>query len=278
MPLTPVTHQSWIFGPPLEPPLALRLANGRFDSLRPRELPSPPLCASTQIIPADDPRNPTGRDVPFENGLHQAVDLAAAAGSCVYAAYGGRVAKVEVQPGGATANVSIDHHPPGLGFVTCYNHVTALQVGPGDGVREGQPIAEVSAAADDPALHFEVWAVVDRAGPSRDQPPGDRDMVPLDPTRPLYAWERRLAVDEALPEPRVPVSVGVTRIDTVHFFVARFADGLALHVPLYEPMTADEVLVVGLLRRSHRQRQGLQLSFRHSSFWGVDVATTAELV
>ena len=167
MPLTPVTHQSWIFGPPLEPPLALRLANGRFDSLRPRELPPPPLCASTQIIPADDPRNPTGRDVPFENGLHQAVDLAAAAGSCVYAAYGGRVAKVEVQPGGATANVSIDHHPPGLGFVTCYNHVTALQVGPGDGVREGQPIAEVSAAADDPALHFEVWAVVHRAGPSQ---------------------------------------------------------------------------------------------------------------
>jgi hypothetical protein len=33
MPLVPVTHQSWLFSPPLELPLQLRLENGRFDSL-----------------------------------------------------------------------------------------------------------------------------------------------------------------------------------------------------------------------------------------------------
>lgn len=277
MPLTPVTHQSWLFSPPLELPLSLRLANGRFDSLRRRPLTSVPLCTSTQVIPATDPANPTGVDVPFENGLHQAVDLAAAAGSCVHAAYGGNVVKVEVQPGGQTANIAIDHHPPGLGFVTCYNHIAALQVGLGEGVREGQAIAEVSAAADEPALHFELWAVLDRRGPSADRPPGDRDMVPVDPTRALYAWERRLAADEALPSPLVPIAVGVSRVETVHFFVARLEDGTALHVPLYEPMTSDELLMVELLRRAHRRRQAVQLSFRRSSFWGLDVATTAEL-
>jgi Peptidase family M23 len=277
VPLTPVTHQSWLFSPPIELPLALRLENGRFDSLRRRALASPPPCTTTQVIPAGDPDNPTGRDVPFENGLHQAVDLAAAAGSCVHAAYGGTVVKVEVQPGGRTANIAIDHHPRGLGFVTCYNHITDLQVGLGSQVREGEPIAEVSAAADDPALHFELWAVIDRRGPSRDRPPGDRDMVPVDPTRPLYAWERRLTADEPLPGPQVPAAVGLTRVETVPFFVARLDDGLALHVPMYEPMAADEVLVVELLRQAHRRRTPVQLSFRRSTFWGLDVATTAEL-
>ena len=44
MPLVPVTHQSWLFSPPLEPPLQLRLENGRFDSLRRRQLPTAPPC------------------------------------------------------------------------------------------------------------------------------------------------------------------------------------------------------------------------------------------
>jgi hypothetical protein len=189
MPLVPVTHQSWLFSPPLELPLQPRLENGRFDSLRRRPLADPPECNTTQIMLADDPANPTGRDVHFFNRVHQA-DLASAAGNCVYAAYSGRIVKVEVQPGGDTANVSIDHHPRGLGFVTNYNHITDVQFAEGDFVGTGEPIAQVSAAPDDPTLHFELWAVVDRKDPDND-PPGDSDMVPIDPTRALYAWERR---------------------------------------------------------------------------------------
>ena len=241
MPLVPVTHQSWLFSPPLELPLQPRLENGRFDSLRRRPLAGRPECSTTQIILADDPANPTDRDVAFFNRLHQAVDLASEAGNCVYAAYSGRIVKVEVQPGGDTANVSIDHHPRGLGFVTNYNHIAEVQVAEGDFVGAGEPFAQVSGVPDDPTLHFELWAVVDRKDPGRD-PPGDSDMVPIDPTRALYAWERRLVADEPLAGPQVPIAVGVTRINTIHFFYARFEAEVTLHVPLYEPMTEDERL------------------------------------
>lgn len=276
MPLVPVTHQSWLFSPPLELPLQPRLENGRFDSLRRRPLVDPPECNTTQIILADDPGNPTGRDVPFFNRLHQAVDLASEAGNCVYAAYSGRIVKVEVQPGGDTANVSIDHHPRGLGFVTNYNHITGVRFEEGDFVGTGEPIAQVSAAPDDPTLHFELWAVVDRKDPGQD-PPGDSDMVPVDPTRALYAWERRLVADEPLDGSQIPLAVGITRINTIHFFFARFDGEITLHVPMYEPMTDDERLIVELLREAHPRGDALELSFRHSSFWGVDVATQAEL-
>ncbi len=46
---------------------------------------------------------------------------------------------------------------------------------------------------------------------------------------------------------------------------------------MYEPMTEDERLIVELLREAHRRSDALELSFRHSSFWGVDVVTQAEL-
>jgi hypothetical protein len=276
MPVVPITDHSWLFTPPLEMPLQPRLENGRFDSLRRKALPRAPRCTTTQIVPADDPANPTGRDVPFANALHQAVDLASAAGSCVYAACSGRVVKVEIQPGGDTANVSIDHHPRGLGFVTNYNHITDVRVEEGDFVGEGEPIAAVSAAPDDPTLHFELWAVIDRKDPG-ERAPGDSDMVPIDPTRALYAWEHRLIEDQPLAGPRTPTAVGVTRISTVHFFFARFEDGVTVHVPMYEPMTEDERLMVELLRQAHRRGRALELSFRPSPFWGVDVATQAEL-
>jgi hypothetical protein len=275
MPLVPVTTQSWLFSPPLEL-LQLRIENGRFDSLRRRPLGAAPSCSTTQVIPADDPSNPTDRDVHFYNGLHQAVDLASEAGNCVYAAYSGRIVKVENQPGGNTANVSIDHHPRGLGFITNYNHIAEVRVAEGDFVDEGEPIAQVSAVPEDPTLHFELWAVIDRKDPG-DGHPGDSDMVPIDPTRALYAWERRLVADEPLAGPQIPIAVGVTRLHTVHFFFARFESETTLHVPMYEPMTEDERLLVGLLREARRRGDGLELSFRHSSFWGVDVATQAEL-
>ncbi len=179
-----------------------------------------------------------------------------------------------MQPGGNTANVSIDHHPRGLGFLTNYNHIAEVQVDVGDFVREGEPIAQVSAVPETPTLHFELWAILDRKD---DGPPGDSDMVPIDPTRALYAWERKLSADEPLAGPQVPLAVGITRLNTIHFFFARFDADITLHVPMYEPMTEDERLMVELLREARRRGDALELSFRHSSFWGVDVATQAEL-
>jgi peptidase M23-like protein len=273
MPILPLTHQSWLFAPPLDMPLALRLENGRFDSLRPRRLPSAPPCATNHLIPADDPSNPTGADVHFATGLHQAVDLASAAGNCVYAAYSGRVARVDRNPAATKGNVTIDHHPRGLGFVTNDNHITDIRVEQGEFVHEGEPFAQVSAVPETPHLHFELWAVVDRD----EGAPGDSDMAPIDPTRALYAWEQRLVPDEPLPGEQVPIAVGVTRTASVPFFRARFEAELTLHVPMYEPVTEDERATIALLREAHRRAAPLEVSFRHSAFWGLDVVTQAEL-
>jgi hypothetical protein len=68
MPITPLAKPSWLFVPPLELPLTLRLENGRFGALRPKPLPQPPPCATTQFIPAGDPRNPTLLTRPFPAG------------------------------------------------------------------------------------------------------------------------------------------------------------------------------------------------------------------
>jgi hypothetical protein len=258
-------------------PLELHLENGRFDSLRRRSLPAASPCATTQVIPADDPSNPTGADVYFANRLHHAVDLASVAGNCVYAVDSGRVVKVEANPAATRGNVSIDHHPRSLGFLTNYNHITDITVETGDFVHDGEPFAKVSAEPESPTLHFELRAVVDRRASGHDGAPGDSDLVPLDPTRPLYAWEQRLVADEPLPGPQVPLTIGVTRIHTVPFFSASFEAELTLHVPMYEPMTEDERVILRLLREAHRRGAGLELSIRHSPFWGVDVVTQAQL-
>jgi Peptidase family M23 len=273
MPILPVTHQSWLFAPPLDMPLQVRLENGRFDSLRRRRLPTAPPCTTGHVIPSDDPSNPMGADVFFSTGLHQAVDLASAVGNCVYSAYSGRVARVETNPAATRGNVTIDHHPRGLGFVTNYNHITDIQVAEGDFVHEGEPFAKVSALPETPTLHFELWAVIDR----RDGPPSDGDMAPIDPTRALYAWEQRLVSDE-LAGAHLPLTVGVKRVFSVPFFSASFESGLTLHVPMYEPMTEDERITIALLRDAHRRQASVGLSFRHSAFWGLDVVTQAELV
>ncbi len=86
MPIDPTTAQSWLFVPPLDLPLTLRVENGRFGALRRAPLAEPPPCATGQVIPADDPFNPTGAEVHYVNQLHEAVDLAASAGDCVFAA------------------------------------------------------------------------------------------------------------------------------------------------------------------------------------------------
>lgn len=271
MPIQPVTHHSWIFTPPLDMPLALRTANGRFDSLRPQGLRRAPLCTTTHVIPGSE--SPTGEDFFFANALHQAVDLASVAGNCVYAAGSGRVVEVETNPAQTKGNVLIDHHPFGLGFLTKYLHITEIQVSEGEFVGEGEPIAQVSAEPESPHLHFALWAIVDR----RDAPPGANDIVPIDPTRPLYAWEQRLEPDEQAPGAQVPLSVGTLRHDTFPFFFARLDSDVTVHVPMYEPMTEEERVIVSLLREAHERGNAVELSFRRSAFWCLDIATQVTL-
>jgi Peptidase family M23 len=276
MPIDPTTGQSWQFVPPLDLPLTLRLENGRFGALRPKALEAPAPCATAQVIPADDPANPTGADVHFANQLHEAVDLAASPGDCVFAAYSGRVIEVESNPAAARGNVTIDHHPRGLGFVTKYNHVTDIAVTVGDFIQKGMPFAAVSSEPTEPHLHFELWAVVDR-DTSRASWPGDTDLIPVDPTRALYAWERQTAEDEGLVgAPAAPQSIGLVVLHTVAFFAATFASA-TLHVPMYEPMTADERLAIDLLRDAYRDNVDLTPRYRTSAFWGVDVITQVAL-
>lgn len=278
--IVPVAEQSWLFVPPLDLPLSFRHENGRFGSLRPKPLAGPPPCATGQVIPADDPRNPTGDDVYVANQIHEAVDLAAAAGDCVFAAYSGRVVEVETNPGGTRGNVTIDHHPRGRGFVTKYNHVTDITVAVGDFIQKGMPFAAVSADPTEPHLHFELWAVVDRSDATAPGWPGDTDLVPIDPTRALYAWEQQTAGDlELAGSPLAPQRVGVARIDTVPFFTATFDTGspTVLHVPMYSPMTPDERLAIDLLRQAYTRTIDVTLRWRASTFWGVDVVTQVEL-
>ena len=274
MPLATITDQSWLFVPPLDLPLSLRLENGRFGALRPKSLPGPPPCSTSQVIPADDPRNPTLDDVHFVNQIHEAVDLAASAGDCVFAAYSGRVAAVESNPAETAGNVIIDHHPEGLGFLTKYNHVTDITVAPGAFVQKGTPFAAVSAEPTEPHLHFELWAAVDRPATS------DNDRVPLDPTRLLYAWEQRTVADEDFADRALsPQSIGVAALHTVPFFTATFETDTTsvLHVPMYEPMTADERLLITLLRDAYSRNDDVAVRSRTSSFWGVDVVTQVQL-
>ena len=42
-------------------------------------------------------------------------------------------------------------------------------------------------------------------------------------------------------------------------------------------MTTDERLIVRLPREAHRRGAGLSSQVRHSSFWGVDVVTQAQV-
>jgi hypothetical protein len=196
------------------------------------------------------------------------------AGNCVYAAGSGRVVEVETNAAQTRGNVTIDHHPRGLGFLSQYLHITGIRVSEGDSVTEGEPFAQVSAQPESPHLHFALRAIVDRGNGA----PGPNDMVPIDPTRPLSAWEQRLEPDEPVEDALVPLSVGTTRLNTLPFFFARLESDATVHVPMYEPMTEEERILVGLLREAHERGNAVQLSLRHSAFWGLDVVTQAALV
>jgi len=101
--------------------------------------------------------SPFGRRIdPFNHGLsfHPGVDLAAPAGTQIFAAAGGRVILAGPKSGYGNA-VEIDH---GNGMVTRYGHASRVEVHVGDVVLPGQEIARVGSTgrSTGPHLHFEL--------------------------------------------------------------------------------------------------------------------------
>ncbi|WP_309227463.1 M23 family metallopeptidase [Micromonospora thermarum] len=90
--------------------------------------------------------------------LHAGIDLAAATGTPILAAAGGRVTRAGWY-GGYGNYTCIDHgRADGQRLSTCYGHQSKLLVSPGQQVRAGQVIGRVGStgASTGPHLHFEV--------------------------------------------------------------------------------------------------------------------------
>ena len=120
--------------------------------------------------------------------IHEAVDLASGAGSCVYAAYSGTI--VGKEPG----QLVIDHQGRGEAYASRYLHITPGPKSIGDRVVKGEAIASVNPHVAGDHLHFELWHWI-TATPQGDP---DAEAVPVDPTRLLYHWEQALDLDYAV--------------------------------------------------------------------------------
>ena len=103
--------------------------------------------------------------------------------------------------------------------------------------------------------------------------------MPIDPTRALYAWEVRTQPDAEPGGALTPQSIATLHLHGVPFFAATFPTHTrtVLHVPMYEPMTADEQLTIDLLRHAYAENVAVTPTVRASTFWGVNVATGARL-
>ena len=86
---------------------------------------------------------------------HKGMDIAAPAGTEIYAADGGTVIEAGWNDGGDGNFVMIDH---GNGYITLYGHASDVFVNPGDTVAKGDLIAAVGTTGDSTGnhCHFEV--------------------------------------------------------------------------------------------------------------------------
>ncbi|MEA2608550.1 MAG: hypothetical protein QOJ75_793 [Chloroflexota bacterium] len=102
---------------------------------------------------------------------HFGVDIAADYGSEVRAAAAGTVVFAGWKGNGGGYQVWISH---GSGLYTTYNHMSAVSVGYGQSVSEGQQVGRIgqSGNATGPHLHFEVWRGPVWAGGTRVNPLG----------------------------------------------------------------------------------------------------------
>lgn len=103
------------------------------------------------------------------SGGHGGLDIAADYGSPVRAAAGGTVIFAGWKNNGGGYQVWIAH---GSGLYTTYNHMSAVSVGGGQAVSEGQQVGRVGSSGNStgPHLHFEVWRGGVWSGGSRVNP------------------------------------------------------------------------------------------------------------
>lgn len=125
---------------------------------------APPVVAVRHLLVKPAPIVGTGQLIwPVSNGTvtqyyssyHKALDVAAPAGSAVFAAADGVVTWSGWKTNGGGLVVGIDHQN---GIVTVYNHLGSAEVKVGDVVTQGQTIARVgcTGTCTGPHVHFEV--------------------------------------------------------------------------------------------------------------------------
>ena len=97
-------------------------------------------------------------------GFHSGIDLAAAEGTPIYAAYAGTVAETGYTE--ARGNYIVINH--GNGVRTVYCHCSAVYAQTGANLKSGEVIAAVGATgqATGPHLHFEIWLGDIRCNPA----------------------------------------------------------------------------------------------------------------
>jgi hypothetical protein len=166
--------------PPLDYPLRLAFEFGYYGAPRIQGSGNVTCCSDHFLSITPD----------GSSGLHQiheGVDLASSAGSCVFAAYGGTI--VDKRAG----KLVIDHQGTGEAYASQYLHIDSGPKGVGDQVIKGEPIAAVKPHHLGDHLHFELWHWVH----ARPHGNPDTEAVPIDPTRLLYHWEQALAMSYA---------------------------------------------------------------------------------
>lgn len=262
MPFEPVhVPDPLLLSPPLLPPLALRGPSGLYGQKRRNgeEWGQCDPCTRFEPPPPNMPKDY------IASTIHEAVDIDAAAGDCVFAAYIGEVVDVATSGGGTKGNVTIDHHRT-LGLVTRYLHLdgNSICVAVGQTVKKGELIGHVGSGPAEPHLHFELRMVVDPAAP---QFWGDRTTVPLDPTRPLYRSDGFVEAPVTGSASGVIDELRVGTDDGFPFLVALIGAD-QYRVPLWEPMTATELELAASLRAAHGAGATITLTYRESDFFG----------
>jgi Peptidase family M23 len=260
--------------PPLLPPLALRTENGFFGARRGdvASFGDCPPCARFEEppVPPPDEEEPDDQEPPVRyvrSEAHEALDLEGEAGECVFAAYLGKVVEVDTSGDGSRGNVTIDHHPLGMGLVSRYLHLdgATLCVAPGDAVTKGQVIGRIGSGPADPHLHFELRIVLDR---SDQRFWTDRNAVAVDPTRLLYRFEA-----DALPVLQAAAatvtSIGVQTVARVPLFRAGTdAADIPFSIPLYEPVTEHERAMAAVFAKALELGRQVAVEYRESRFFG----------
>jgi Peptidase family M23 len=266
--------QPLLLVPPLLPPLALRTENGFFGARRGdvASFGDCPPCTRFEEppIPPPDEEEPDDQEPPVRyvrSEVHEALDLEGEAGACVFAAYLGKVVEVDTSGDGTRGNVTIDHHPLGMGLVSRYLHLdgATLCVAPGDAVTKGQVIGRIGSGPADPHLHFELRIVLDR---SDQRFWTDRNAVAVDPTRLLYRFEA-----DALPVLQAAAatvtSIGVQTVARVPLFRAGTdASDIPFSIPLCEPVTEHERAMAAVFAKALELGRQVAVEYRESRFFG----------